>query len=301
MPVNLDSFTGPGSTPSRRRFWDKITQAVIASQKVEGRNVSCDEHQGMGTLISIPNPNRGRPGPNQGACCDGVGGCTISTEEECSGTFLGIGTDCDPRPCPNPDEGEGACCTGELHDNCVIANATDCAELDGTFQGVGTFCYPDTCGTPTPTGACCQSDGDVISCVADVTESDCLSVFGYYVGDGTDCSGDPCGLVGACCDGCNGCFLTPHDGCPILYGFLDPWLGTVPCTAETGNACCAIAGAVICCEGGEIVHCEDPTICESFGCVVPCPPPIQDGTACSCGGMAFDAGSQFSDPFFTNN
>ncbi len=55
--MNLESFTGPGSTPSRRRFWDKVTQALNASQKVEGRNVSVDEHQGMGTLINV---TRGR-------------------------------------------------------------------------------------------------------------------------------------------------------------------------------------------------------------------------------------------------
>ncbi len=61
----LDSFTGPGSTPSRRRFWDKITQSVIASQKVAGKNVSVSEHQGMGTLI---NATRGRP--PSGVCCD---------------------------------------------------------------------------------------------------------------------------------------------------------------------------------------------------------------------------------------
>ncbi len=59
MPVNLDSFTGEGSTPSRRRFWDKVTAAVIASQKVEGKNVSVSEHQGMGTLINV---TRGRSG-----------------------------------------------------------------------------------------------------------------------------------------------------------------------------------------------------------------------------------------------
>ncbi len=55
--MNLDSFTGPGSTPSRRRFWDKVTQSVIASQKVAGKNVSVDEHQGYGTIISV-NPQR---------------------------------------------------------------------------------------------------------------------------------------------------------------------------------------------------------------------------------------------------
>ncbi len=55
--MNLESFTGSGSTPSRRRFWDKVTAYVIASQKVAGKNVSVSEHQGAGTLINV---TRGR-------------------------------------------------------------------------------------------------------------------------------------------------------------------------------------------------------------------------------------------------
>jgi len=51
--VNLKPFTGPGSTASRRSFWDKVTAAVNASQKVPGSNVSVDEHPGMGTVINV--------------------------------------------------------------------------------------------------------------------------------------------------------------------------------------------------------------------------------------------------------
>ncbi len=51
--MNLESFTGEGSTPSRRRFWDKVTAAVIASQKVAGKNVSVSEHHAMGTLVNV--------------------------------------------------------------------------------------------------------------------------------------------------------------------------------------------------------------------------------------------------------
>ncbi len=117
--MNLDSFTGPGSTPSRRRFWDKVTQAVNASQKIAGSNVTCDEYQGYGTLINVPNPKRRpTPGGDTGACCiDGE--CTITTEVGCSGTFQGIGTVCDPNPCctdctgeflfPPLNDGEGNC------------------------------------------------------------------------------------------------------------------------------------------------------------------------------------------------
>ncbi len=98
--MNLEPFTGPGSTPSRRRFWDKVTAYVIASQKVAGKNVSVSEHQAMGTLVNV---TRGR-GVTTGACCDDEGNCTITTEEECTGIFQGIGTTCDPNPC------QGCCC-----------------------------------------------------------------------------------------------------------------------------------------------------------------------------------------------
>ncbi len=56
--MNLAPFTGPGSTPSRRRFWDQVTQAVIASQKVAGRHVSVDEHLGKGTVINVADNRR---------------------------------------------------------------------------------------------------------------------------------------------------------------------------------------------------------------------------------------------------
>ncbi len=72
--MNLDSFTGPGSTPSRRRFWDKVTAAVIASQKVAGDNVSVDEHQGAGTVINVDR----KAGAMDGACCDGAETITVT-------------------------------------------------------------------------------------------------------------------------------------------------------------------------------------------------------------------------------
>ncbi len=94
--MNLAKFTGSGSTPSRRRFWDQVADVVIASQKVEGKNVSVDERQG-GTVINI-NRNAGQL---TGACCVGTD-CSITTEAACDdlgGTYQGNGTVCDPNPC----------------------------------------------------------------------------------------------------------------------------------------------------------------------------------------------------------
>jgi hypothetical protein len=42
------------------------------------------------------------PGP-QGACCVN-GACRMTYEQNCSGDWLGEGTDCDPNPCPTPSE-----------------------------------------------------------------------------------------------------------------------------------------------------------------------------------------------------
>ncbi len=96
--MNLDSFTGPGSTPSRRRFWDKIQQAVTAAQKKAGRNSSVDEREGEGTVINFPDQT---PSTVMGACCiDGV--CSVTTEADCieaGGTYQGNGVPCDPDPC----------------------------------------------------------------------------------------------------------------------------------------------------------------------------------------------------------
>ncbi len=98
--MNLDSFTGSGSTPSRRRFWDKVTAYVIAAQKVAGRNVSVAEHQGKGTLINVVR-ERGPATGTTGACCiDGE--CSILSSDDCAsggGTYHGDGSTCTENLC----------------------------------------------------------------------------------------------------------------------------------------------------------------------------------------------------------
>ncbi len=145
--MNLEPFTGPGSTPSRRRFWDKVTQVVIASQKVAGDNVSVDEHQGSGTIINVPFPERGRaPVATIGACCYNDGTCDDLTEADCNdaeGNWQGPGTTCadDPNPCV------GACCEGEGGATCVDDSTPDSCSADGgIFQDFGSTCDPDPCG-----------------------------------------------------------------------------------------------------------------------------------------------------------
>ncbi len=214
--MNLDSFTGPGSTPSRRRFWDKVTQSVIASQKVEGKNVSVDEHQGYGSVLSI-NPERKRSGGPTGACCKdgdacfGIGGtyqgddttcedsdcgeatsgacchsdnsCTIETPDGCDGTYQG-----DDTVCADIDCNQGACCVDGI---CSVTTEGDC---DGIYQGDGSTCE----GVDCTKGACC-----VDGICSQTTEEDCM---GTFQGIGVPCDPDPC----TACDEC--AFLNPSDG-----------------------------------------------------------------------------------------
>ncbi len=147
--MNLDSFIGPGSTPSRRRFWDKVTLAVIASQKIQGENVSVEEHQGMGTLIGVPNPTR-RPTGATGACCSPECECSVTTEADCatSGGTWTAGINCAGSPCgtcPDPDSPTLTVVFSGITkcDDCFIT-----CDLNGTFVldniGTGEW-FLDTC------------------------------------------------------------------------------------------------------------------------------------------------------------
>ncbi len=138
--MKLKPFKGPGSTPSRRRFWDTVTQAVIASQKVAGQNVTVDEHPGKGSVINVPDSHRGQgTGTGTGACCTD-GECSILSESDCvagGGNFMGVGTTCDDVDCT-----QGACC---LDGDCSITTASGCAAIGGTYQGDDTTCDPNPC------------------------------------------------------------------------------------------------------------------------------------------------------------
>ncbi len=77
----IKPFTGPGSTPSRRRFWDKVTDTVNASRKIAGRYVTVSEHKGKGTLINVADTSARRA----------VGGICPETM---TATFSDIVVDC---------------------------------------------------------------------------------------------------------------------------------------------------------------------------------------------------------------
>lgn len=72
----------------------------MSLQKKEGRNVSVDERQGLGTVINV---TRDKGGEIKGACCFNDGACEFTTEAQCTedgGVYQGDGAPCDPNPCP---------------------------------------------------------------------------------------------------------------------------------------------------------------------------------------------------------
>ncbi len=75
-----------------------------------------------------------------GACCVGTS-CSVTTEADCGGTYLGDGTNCSDDPCaPDPT---GACCYGT---SCAVMTPDQCNNTGGTYQGDDTDCNGDPCG-----------------------------------------------------------------------------------------------------------------------------------------------------------
>ncbi|MDG2199552.1 MAG: M12 family metallo-peptidase, partial [Phycisphaerales bacterium] len=73
-----------------------------------------------------------------GGCCNGTS-CSISTQADCSGTYLGDGSDCSGDPCaPDPT---GGCCNGT---SCSVSTQADCS---GNYLGDGTSCSGNPCDT----------------------------------------------------------------------------------------------------------------------------------------------------------
>ncbi len=114
----------------------------------------------------------------EGACCIG-NNCSITTQADCNGDYLGDGTNCNGNPCYVPPT--GACCIGN---NCSITTQADC---NGDYLGDGTNCDGNPCYVP-PTGACCIGPSCIIT-----TEANCG---GEWLGEGTDCADDPCSDAG---------------------------------------------------------------------------------------------------------
>lgn len=197
---------------------------------------------------------------NEGACCHSIGGCQILTEAQCAAftctTFFGVGTTCDPSPCPqNPI---GACCQDNNVCNDDMSECDCLVTVGGNSWHEGEFCFgipPFEC--PVPTGSCCLP-GELCEIT---TEEKCLDQCGVYGGDETAC-GEQCCLPTRrpCCfsqatpqnpDGCTDsllpCECQKQGGTPLPIG--ETCATTTQCNPPCSNPairpCCLPNGSCI--------------------------------------------------------
>lgn len=76
--MNFDKIPKLGTTTTRKEFWDEALKTVLGQKKVAGKNVSVNEQQGYGSIISI-NPQRGGSGSGSGSGCHGVSTLVVSS------------------------------------------------------------------------------------------------------------------------------------------------------------------------------------------------------------------------------
>jgi hypothetical protein len=132
--VTLPSPVGPGGTILLRWFDDNA------------QSPSPDQLIGLDNVIVSP-----ANFAELGACCAGSGSCSYAlSDDTCiGGIFRGVGTSCQPNPCPQPPS--GSCCATD--GSCTVVTQAACSAL-WTLDGV---CVPNTC--PGPLAACCAADG----------------------------------------------------------------------------------------------------------------------------------------------
>lgn len=99
--MNLEPFTGPGSTSSRRELWDKVVAAVMSARKTEGKNTSVTEYEGQGTLVAFRRDTGSAPPTD----CPPPNPCTVDVEWDVviPGTITPIIVTGKPVPGPYTD------------------------------------------------------------------------------------------------------------------------------------------------------------------------------------------------------
>ncbi len=249
--MNLESFSGPGSTPSRRRFWDKITAAVIASQKLAGKNVSVAEHQGKGTLINV---TRGRP--SVGVCCTTDTITIVFSDivncEGVTGDLNGAFVLTETFPGSGQWEGAGAnYFNGPDEDTTDIVVSCAPTELGIDYRGVGSnVLFYSFLVDPAP-----PSFTDLPN---DIT--DCSSTFGHN-GTASICCGDP---PNQCCTNCDFLFPPLSDGMGNCYASeqCDGFHDAVSCDSLWLTKTEYCVGEAVDCAEVCIVQTIDPETCE---------------------------------------
>jgi hypothetical protein len=149
-----------------------------------------------------------QPPLSRGACCFPDGTCQVVEPAQCTGTYMGDDTVCDPNPCPQPE----ACCFQD--GRCIVVLPSECELANGSPQGPGSNCDPNLCDQPDVPEACCFLDG---TCQF-ILPADCTAQGGTPQGLGTTCETVVCPLpTGACCDVDGNCTLTTQADCQGTY------------------------------------------------------------------------------------
>ncbi|MBN1510685.1 MAG: hypothetical protein JXB13_01600 [Phycisphaerae bacterium] len=213
-----------------------------------------------------------------GACCDAAGVCTEGSQADCvlaGGTWQGIGTDCDPNPCPPVNDN----CSGAIavSDGTPAATGYNCAagvdEVEASCQSNSNkdiwYAYTATCtgmvsvdtegstSTDTVLSAYDACAGTEIACDDDSGSGNLsLLTFNgtlgttYYIraaSYSTGC-GDinvniSCASLGACCKTDGICEDTTEADCLADPDYLTfAGLGTECATTACTGACCITGG-----------------------------------------------------------
>lgn len=271
--MNLDKIPKVGTTITRKRFWDKARDIVLSLQKKEGRNVSVDERQGLGTVINVTR----EPGTvATGACCrDGI--CTIETQASCEsdgGEYQGDDTVCDPNPCGGcelPHLGslsvhielsiscdcsvDVTCCDcavegcGSSHDHCNTMDADIEFDCTWTWAHPAEECQSGFCDCGSPefdqTDGCSQITDCVGSTIFGITPCD-LGLCSPY---GTSNAGGSVRFFGATGPKFGASInveLSCCDTCPVTQSFatdLTDWGGIAGTYVATGSGDCGETGS----------------------------------------------------------
>ena len=236
-------------------------------------------------------PNNPCPPPPTGACCVGVGTCTVTTAANCASTntWHADWPACLPNPCPQPI---WACCN-VLDGTCVDTTMAACVAPLRLWH-VNQLCAKFTCPAPAPIGSCCYPDG-TCKLLADVLCPASGPGAGDWRAELTSCALDSCPKPkGTCCDPIRGvCLVRSEANCPApsLWHLGEGVWATCspnPCPQPPKGVCCSYGQPGVpdmtCKSGIFQVDCPAPNIWNRTDWVTcqpnPCPEPLPTAACC---------------------
>ena len=127
-----------------------------------------------------------------GACCtpspNGGLTCTVTTEADCAGHWVGSGTQCTSTSCVSTPPPTGACCATSA--GAITCSVTTQAACTGSWRGGGTTCTNDIC---VPRFVCCYVSANTTGTQCSLfTQAECASHSGTLLTNATSCSPFPC-------------------------------------------------------------------------------------------------------------